>query len=81
MMNVSASKRSVKATLDYNDIKICIDGNYITPKDAGGNVVEPFIINGTTYLPVRAVASALGKEVIGTEIQEPYFLERNLKQR
>lgn len=63
MMNVSASKRSVKATLDYNDIKICIDGNYITPKDAGGNVVEPFIINGTTYLPVRAVASALGKEV------------------
>jgi hypothetical protein len=28
-----------------------------------GASVEPFIINGTTYLPVRAVAEALGMEV------------------
>lgn len=63
VITASAAIRTAKATLSYNDIKICIDGNYITPKDAGGNVVEPFIINGTTYLPVRAVASALGKEV------------------
>jgi hypothetical protein len=47
----------------FNNIKIVIDGTEIVPKDASGNVVEPFIANGTTYLPVRAVAEALGKEV------------------
>lgn len=47
----------------YRDIKIEIDGETITPKDAAGNIVEPFASNGTTYLPVRAIGEALGKEV------------------
>ena len=47
----------------YNNIRLVIDGELITPKDANGNIVEPFIYNGTTYLPVRAVGEALGKEV------------------
>ena len=52
-------------TLDvwYNNIKLYVDGQRIDPKDTLGNPVEPFIINGTTYLPVRAVGEALGKEV------------------
>jgi len=63
VITVSAITKNQNAVLNYCDIKICIDGNYITPKDANGTIVEPFAINGTTYLPVRAVASALGKEV------------------
>ena len=59
----SASQITKDAVLSYNNIKICIDGNYITSKDVNGNIVEPFIIDGTTYLPVRAVASALGMNV------------------
>jgi hypothetical protein len=55
-----ASSFSKSAQLVYNDIKITLDGQAITPKDADGNAVEPFIIDGTTYLPVRAVANALG---------------------
>ncbi|MEG1931470.1 MAG: stalk domain-containing protein, partial [Anaerovorax sp.] len=39
------------------------DGQQVTPKDVNGNVVEPFIMGGTTYLPVRAVADIFGKEV------------------
>ena len=50
-------------TAVYNNIKIVIDGTEIEPKDANGNVVEPFIIDGTTYLPVRAVAKAVGLDV------------------
>lgn len=50
-------------TVTYKDIKICVDGTEITPKDANGNTVEPFVSGGTTYLPVRAVGEALGKEV------------------
>ena len=52
-----------QATLNYQGIKITLDGEEITPKDGAGNVVEPFTIDGTTYLPVRAVANALGLEV------------------
>jgi hypothetical protein len=47
----------------YNNIKLYVDGNLITPKDASGNAVEPFISGGTTYLPVRAIGEALGKSV------------------
>lgn len=50
-------------TLEYADIKIVIDGDQITPTDASGNIVEPFIIDGTTYLPIRAIANALGLDV------------------
>ena len=60
---VFADSVSKTVTAVYNNIKIFVDGEKITPKDANGNTVEPFIIDGTTYLPVRAVASALGKEV------------------
>lgn len=46
-----------------NGIKIVVDGRQLNPTDANGNKVEPMIYNGTTYLPVRAVADALGKAV------------------
>lgn len=45
---------------DYTNIKITLNGQQITPKDATGAEVEPFAVSGTTYLPVRAVANALG---------------------
>ncbi len=60
---VFADSISKSVTAVYNNIKIVIDGKEITPKDANGNTVEPFIIDGTTYLPVRAIGEAFGKEV------------------
>lgn len=50
-------------TIYYNNIKLLIDGKEFTPKDPNGNVVEPFTFNGTTYVPLRAVAEAFGKDV------------------
>lgn len=44
-------------------VRIVIDGQEIIPTDANGKRVDPIIIDGTTYLPVRAVAEALGQEV------------------
>ena len=52
-----------KKEIYYNNIKIKINGKEIEPKDSNGNIVEPFTISGTTYLPVRAVSEALGKNV------------------
>lgn len=59
-ISASASTGTVQKSLSYNDIKITLDGKEIIPKDANGNYVEPFIIDGTTYLPVRGISSALG---------------------
>lgn len=44
-------------------IKIMLDGKEVNPVDSLGNPAEPFIIGGTTYLPVRGIASALGLDV------------------
>lgn len=56
-----AATQSIQVSFD--SIKIVVDGRIITPKDASGNTVEPFIYNGTTYLPIRAIGEAIGKEV------------------
>lgn len=50
-------------TATFNGIKIFINGQQIMPKDGSGNPIEPFIYNGTTYLPVRAVGEAFGQPV------------------
>lgn len=63
----------------YNDIKIVVDGNLITPKDANGNIVEPFIYNGTTYLPVRAIANALGQSVSWDGKTSTVYIGKNEK--
>ncbi len=60
---MAASWRTETKTLTFRDITIQLNGQCITPKDANGKVVEPFIIDGTTYLPLRAVSEALGLEV------------------
>ncbi len=58
---LAATVKTIEA--NYMDIKLVVDGVPITPKDANGKEVEPFAFEGTTYLPVRAVGEALGKDV------------------
>jgi len=47
----------------YNNIKIILDGEELIPKNVNGDIVDPFIMDGTTYLPVRAISEALGLDV------------------
>ncbi len=49
--------------VSYDNIKIYKDNVLCELKDANGNVVEPFIYNGTTYLPVRGTAGLADMEV------------------
>lgn len=60
---VFAKQMTETISVMYDNIKILIDGVEYTPTDANGNVVEPFIYNGTTYLPVRGIANAFDKNV------------------
>lgn len=52
-----------QAILNYTGITITLDGKVVNPTDVNGNYVEPFIMDGTTYLPVRGIASILGLNV------------------
>ena len=47
----------------YNNIKLIVNGTPVPLVDSNGNNVEPFIVAGTTYLPVKVLADALGQEV------------------
>lgn len=56
--SVSAT-RKVDAIANDN-IKIYFDGNLKSFKEADGSKISPVIINGRTYLPLRAVADLVG---------------------
>jgi len=53
--------KSIEVT--YTNPSIFVDGYLIETKDVTGKKVEPFVYEGTTYLPVRAISEALGKTV------------------
>ena len=57
-LSVFAKTGSQLIEIYYQDIKLNVNGVRV---DTSNN--EPFIYNGTTYLPVRAVAEALGQNV------------------
>lgn len=62
-VGVAATVETRTAELYYKNIKISLNGEEIIPRGANGDAIEPFIIDGTTYLPVRGIASALGLNV------------------
>lgn len=57
----AATVGSKAVNLIYSNISLTLDGE--TVRYENGEVVEPFGIDGTTYLPIRAIATALGLEV------------------
>ena len=52
-----AKVASMNIPVQYNNIKVLVDGEELRTEK------EPFLYEGTTYLPLRAVAEAVGKEV------------------
>ncbi len=58
------AKNSQNIKAFFNNISIVINGEKLIAKDVNNKEVEPFIYNGTTYLPVRAIANAFDKDVI-----------------
>jgi len=60
-LGITASAATTeKASITYRAITLVLDGESFIPCDENGKTVEPFIMGGTTYLPLRALAQALG---------------------
>lgn len=58
-----AAGSSRTETLHFNGISLRVNGETVQITDSTGAPTEPFIINGTTYLPVGNVAKLLGYTV------------------
>jgi len=56
------------------NISIVVNGQAVTPTNVRGEVVEPFMVSGVIYLPVRAVAGALGMDINWDNVQNTIFL-------
>ncbi|MNB88271.1 hypothetical protein D3C75_352800 [compost metagenome] len=61
-MSVSAYADTItkKIAVTFDDIVVSLNGQEAALKDATGATVEPFIYNGTVYLPARAISEAVG---------------------
>ncbi len=58
-----AKQGSEYVKINYNNIKATFNGEVLNLTDSTGKQVEPFILNGSTYIPMRAFAQALGINV------------------
>ncbi|WP_422486345.1 stalk domain-containing protein [Gudongella sp. DL1XJH-153] len=47
----------------YRNISIFVNSEYKQATDVNGKVVEPFIVDGTIYVPLRGIAQMFGYEV------------------
>lgn len=48
----------------FTGIDVYVNDVKLDPKDANGNTVPVFAYNGSTYLPVRAISTALGIPIL-----------------
>lgn len=57
--------------------KLVINGNEVIPKDVNGNIKDIYVVNGTTYVPVRAVSEALGLPITWSDITNSVFIGKH----
>jgi len=46
-----------------SNVRVFVEGTLLVPQDAAGNTVQPFIQDGTTFLPIRAIGEAFGRDI------------------
>ncbi len=71
------SVQKIQAYLNYG-IKFKVNGETWTPKDADGKVLSPVIYNGSSYLPTKALAEALGAKIDWDGATTTIIIESNV---
>ncbi len=60
--------------LAADSVTVMLDGKVIDCRNVNGDLVPPLLIDGTTYLPVRAIANALNFEVAWDDETKSVFI-------
>ncbi|MBQ4088172.1 MAG: PepSY domain-containing protein [Clostridia bacterium] len=66
--------QDIKAQL-RPDFTVYVDGEKQVFRDVNGNVVDPILYEGTTYLPLRAIGQLMGKTVYWYEDEKKIELK------
>ena len=61
VMSVSAQVRTRNVTITYDNIRITIDGRETPLTDLQGRVIEPFLMDGTMFVPISPLVRQFGK--------------------
>ena len=61
IMSVSAQARTRNVTITYDNIRITIDGRETPLTDLQGRVIEPFLMDGTMFVPISPLVRQFGK--------------------
>ena len=67
----------LKAT--YRDIKVYLDDEPMGYVASNGAYAEPFIVDGTTYIPLRLFSEKLGQEVLWEESTNSIYIGKHTK--
>lgn len=68
------------ATYAAQTVRIVLNGTELVPTDVTGKRVDPILVDGTTYLPVRAIADALGLNVGWDEATYTVSLDKSVEE-
>ena len=58
-----STQMTKKQVTAYKGINVYFDNKLVTTRDENGNIIEPLVIDGTTYLPARMVVSIFDAEL------------------
>jgi len=58
-------------------IKLYVNGQEVIPTDVNGNKKDIYEVNGTTYVPVRAVSNALGLPITWSDKTNSVFIGKH----
>ena len=75
---VYAKSRTEMIEVTYDNIKVYKDNVLCEVKDANGSTVEPFIYNGTTFMPVRGTAQLADMQVTWDGNSKSVYLWDNM---
>lgn len=59
-----------------SNIRVFVEGTLITPRDVQGRVVNPIVIDGMTFLPIRAIGEAFDREIEWDGATQTVFVGR-----
>ena len=57
--------------------KLVVNGTECIPTDVNGNIKDIYVVNGTTYVPVRAVSTALGLPITWSDKTNSVFIGKH----